>query len=302
MKKVLIRGLMMALGLTLFSGNYAFAAENNIAAPEHEVDVKLIEMGYDSEEVEDINYKTKKEIVNSGGEKADFTIEDVTLTYHSLDGAIHEVTEDNKKEIAKLEKQDRETARLLDPLSFAGIDEEQFDKVQPFSSGYNGRAVGDWSGSTYISKVGSTSTNNIYQVWTEWNWINGPMAWWATDTVATAWDSTFQAKQNSDDQYRFVVRKMGNGSFVTTNMDDLEIEHSQYGHQAQVPIGTYIQQSGGISEKLLVKKSVSGTKSLVTHYAHPTTPLGTSASIGPISIDFSSFTGYNWSYRININL
>ncbi|MDF1510846.1 hypothetical protein PZE06_22180 [Robertmurraya sp. DFI.2.37] len=296
--KKIILGIFMALSLTLFS-SHTFAEEKLTVQA---VDTTLVEMGFSSEEVKKISEKTKKQIVESGGEKADYTVEDVTLTYQSLDGKVYEVTDANKNEIALMEKKDRKIAQLIDPLAFAGIDEEQFREFQTFSSGFNDRAEGDWYGSTYITKVGATSTNNIYEVWTEWTWTNGPKAWWTTDTVATAWDIGFTAQQNSDKQYRFVVRRYADGNIRTDNINDLKILHDQYGHQAKVPIGTFLQQSGGISEKLLINKSVKGTKGLLTVYAHPTTPLGTSATIGPVSIDFSTFAGYKWSYRLNINL
>ncbi|GKS15054.1 hypothetical protein YDYSY3_60540 [Paenibacillus chitinolyticus] len=238
----------------------------------------LEEMNFTEKEIGEIPVDIKKQLVTRGGKSAELK-QETQQFYRSLDGKRYEITEQNKEEIEKIKKADKE--KLLGKES------------EISTLGMDSKTDGIFSVKGIMALYGETSSEYKYDYWTWYEW-NGVPNFYLKDSIAQSWQS-------------FAVSVSSNGAHnrqaYCTNPSEQQypyaVKPSVTGSQASFDLyGSGCKQYGALHDDIRIPKSQKGnTGTYISSYAHPYVNSLLRAILGILSITWPDYVGDEYNLR-----
>lgn len=258
--------------------------ENNLQDKDltiNQQELILKEMNFTEQEINNMGSDLKESLSKSGGTKVNTTTK-LNQYFNSLDGNKYLVTDENKNEIEYL--------RQRDAMQLSTVLNKEV-KINSLSS-MGSISDGIFSAKGFVSYQGKTSNSKEYEYryHDSFRWSRSPQYAY-NDKLAHAWQ-THSTSVSSEASIRYDL----NGAYQYLSVTPEGV----YGSSAKVNFTSNFigELSGYLVNVVRIPVSNQGTTGrFVAKYAHPWTILSPSISAGPVSIDFSTYIGDEWSWE-----
>ncbi|MGE7271712.1 hypothetical protein ACQKK5_09670 [Brevibacillus panacihumi] len=184
-------------------------------------------MNFTDDEIKQMPDDLQFEFISKGGVKVDTKIEDYVHIYTDLDGNDHIVTEENKKEIAQLRKNDLEKVATKLGLKAYPTDYSDEEVVDDIFWGYG-----------YVILDGKTS-NGVsykYRYYTRFDWEERPWFYFV-DSIAQTWQYHTATYDRPDGLYKVKVYSKSGKTIDTIDVGLHDFDQSMVeGSRAKIDI------------------------------------------------------------------
>lgn len=291
MRKNLILLLVVIITISLNSQVYA---QKTDVINKKELD-SLQKKGFTKDDMNKMSEETKEKFIKENGEKADYTVEPVEEFYNSLNGKRYKVKKENRWKIEELKKKD---FKQMDMTYKPSVPPYDVEGISPFHIG--GKWDDDMEIHTFVRRIGSSSNNYDYDIFTEFTWWTDPLQIF-NDTVVTAWQNEFTGIAGTEFSEAFGYSFKPDGSYRDQFKLDFEFTPEVYGLKADLGPTFKKEVHGILSQEVRTPKLYEyWFSSMTTAYLHPYLPGNVGVNIGPGNISYDTFWGMEWSYRINV--
>lgn len=263
---------------------------------EEQMDQILSYANFTADELDKMSLKDKQEFAAMGGMKVD---SEATLVqrYHSLDGNVYEINDENRDTIEKIKQRDLRLLGLL--LDTKGSNDNEFS---PFASCGVGTTTcyqndGNWTAHTQIVYVGTSGKDYIYtmRLWGEWK--QTPLAAFK-DRAAIAADSYHRAVSGGTTGQQ--CWRTSSGQQCTSSIETKP--HTNYTEWAFYVRSASPQHFYGTQQFYIDQARSGHNHTIGASYIHPWSPVNPGITVRGVNISWTSFIGDEWtwthSYRV----
>lgn len=266
------------LTITKYDDGRVAPVANSSKLSLNQINQVLSEMNVPIEKIETLSIETKKSIISNGGVAVELQNTNMQQYYYSLDGNQYLVTDENKDEISKIQKQDQITLygdnnNEISPLIDLGSDSE-----------------GIWSGSSLVLHAGKSGSEYVYHLYSEYNWRSSPFYYYS-DVIAQSWESSKVVSKKSNGANNW--KNMISGNIV---QDAMTIDRGFGITNGEFNLKNSSRNYGALYDELRIPdRHKDETIMIRSSYAHPHKPAFVRAVLEIFGITWSdSLNGDAW--------
>lgn len=287
-----------------------------------QIDKVLREMKVKDEEIKKFPSEFKKLLVSRGGVKVELN-QTLKEYYHSLDGKVYLVTDENRAEIDAIIAKDQETntqkSGEINPVSAptaltnirkwrgtvsamsasVGSKSARWGKnsgaISNMSIPVGSKSDGKWSASSILFYAGKSynATEFLYDLYSQYNWTSMPNYYW-TDTIAHAWDYNISSEAGSSGAHNW----QDNYNSSKYYQESMSIKKEIGGTKGDLDLKYSWDQYGALHDRLHIPITYKGHyKQTISKYYHPYFPEIANVIMKYLSITLDgSFTGQSFEW------
>lgn len=257
--------------------------ENTDVLTDNQLDSILKEMNLSDEMIKKMPKSQKEYYASKGGVAVNVETK-LNRYFRTSDGQRLLITDENRSEIEALRQKEIEKINTESALNL---------KIAPLDMGEDGSgSFRGWGTLIYLGRS-PNATEFEFEYGDSFSYDEDVSRKY-TDKIAHAWQSHTTSVNAYGEYWWYVLDYLGTKDLTIKN------EGSVYGHSGSFKHpDTITNESGGfLVDTVRIPVTNKGTTGKwVTRYSHPWTLITPDVTIGPLSLDFSSFVGDDWEWE-----